>query len=153
GTGAYMMCCPVYGGGGIRYAITVNGYSNEKGINGPTFPVGTWTNVAVTLSGSTGTLYLNGTSVGTHNAMTLNPASLGITNNNYIGKSQFSSDNYFPGLIDEFKIYGRALSASEITTLASGSIAAPASLTATAGYSQIACVWSNVAGATSYNIK
>jgi len=30
----------------------------------------------------------------------------------YLGKSQFSSDPYFDGQIDEFRVYGRALSAA-----------------------------------------
>ncbi len=50
--------------------------------------------------------------------MTLNPSSLGSTSNNFLGKSQFSSDPYLNGLVDDFRIYSRALSATEIHTLA-----------------------------------
>ena len=51
--------------------------------------------------------------------MTLNPSSLGITTQNYIGKSQYSADPNLKGLVDEFKIFSRALSATEIAALAS----------------------------------
>lgn len=50
--------------------------------------------------------------------MTLKPSSLGQTKNNYIGKSQYP-DPYFNGLIDDFRIYSRALNATEVATLAS----------------------------------
>jgi hypothetical protein len=49
--------------------------------------------------------------------MTLRPADLGSTPNNYIGRSQFSWDPYFDGDIDELRIYNRALSADAIKAL------------------------------------
>jgi cytochrome c len=41
--------------------------------------------VAVTLSGNTGTLYVNGQPVATNTNMTVTPADLGNTNQNWIG--------------------------------------------------------------------
>ena len=72
---------------------------------------GSWQHVAVTLSGSTATWYLNGTVAGMSTGL-----SGSIASNNLklsIGKN---SQNYafFNGKIDEVKIYNRALSASEI---------------------------------------
>jgi hypothetical protein len=49
--------------------------------------------------------------------MTLHPADLGATTANYIGRSQFTADPYFKGLIDDFRAYRRALTAPEVTTL------------------------------------
>lgn len=37
--------------------------------------------------------------------------------NSYIGKSNWSSDGYFKGTIDEFRIYDRLLSSNEIVCL------------------------------------
>jgi hypothetical protein len=74
--------------------------------------------VAVVLNGSTGTLYVNGTAVGTNTAMTLTPSSLGNTTQNWIGRSQFAADPYLNGIVDDFRIYGGALTAAQITTLA-----------------------------------
>ena len=45
--------------------------------------------------------------------MTLNPASLGNTVKNYLGKSQYGNDPYLNGAIDEFRIYNGALAAAE----------------------------------------
>ena len=116
GTSVYMFLTPQCGSG-VRFAITTNGNGSEQQINGASaLATGAWVHVAVTLSGTTGTLYVNGAVVGTNASMTLNPSSLGTTGNNYIGKSQFS-DPYLTGDIDNFRIYNRALSATEISSL------------------------------------
>ncbi|MCA9239072.1 MAG: hypothetical protein KDA37_02680, partial [Planctomycetales bacterium] len=57
--------------------------------------------------------YVNGVEVGRNSTMTLNPGSLGATNQNYLGKSQYS-DPYLDGTLDDFRIYNRALSAAEL---------------------------------------
>jgi endoglucanase len=98
----------------LRFAITTNGVEGEQQITGTSaLAAGVWYHVAVTLSGNTGLLYLNGIPVGTNNSMTLRPASLGFTANNYVGRSQYS-DPCFNGLMDEIRISSMALSRSEI---------------------------------------
>jgi hypothetical protein len=52
--------------------------------------------------------------------MTLNPAALGATNQNWIGRSQFSADPFLGATVDDFQIYDHALSASEVAALAGG---------------------------------
>jgi fibronectin type 3 domain-containing protein len=154
GTTSFMYLLPRNGSGNVQFGITTNGWNGQQQINTAyTFPTGTWTHVAVTLSGTVGTVYVNGTSVGTNSAMTLNPSSLGITTQNYIGKSYLGSDPYLNGLVDEFQIYGRALSAAEISDLAAASLNAPVNLVATPGETQVALNWSAVPGATGYNVK
>jgi acetylxylan esterase len=101
--------------GKLRFAMTTNGGNNEKQINcSSTLSTGMWHQVAVSLSGGTGILYLDGGAVGTNSGMTLNPASLGSTVNNYIGKSQYP-DPCLDGSLDEFRIFKAALSPAEIT--------------------------------------
>ncbi|NLT76301.1 MAG: LamG domain-containing protein, partial [Planctomycetes bacterium] len=46
------------------------------------------------------------------------PADLGATTQNWLGRSQYEADEYFGGALDDFRIYRRALSASEIRFLA-----------------------------------
>lgn len=97
----------------IRYAAK-NGSAAEQNINyNYTFPLNTWTYLAVTRAGNTTTLYINGTSVATSTNITIKPSAMGNTTQNYLGKSQFN-DPMFKGSIDNFKIYGRALSSAEI---------------------------------------
>lgn len=103
-----------------RFALTTSGGGGEQRINSTSaLPTGTWTHVAVTLSENTGTLYVNGSVVGTNTNLTLNPSNMGATNNNHIGRSQYSGDPYLDGRIDDFRVYARALSQSEITALVS----------------------------------
>ncbi len=114
-TTANMFLTPQCGGGGtVRFAITTGGGGSEQQINS-SLPLSTGAphQVAVTLSGGTGILYVDGVAVGTNSGMTLNPTSLGNTGNNYLGKSQYP-DPYLDGSLDEFRIYNRALTASDV---------------------------------------
>jgi hypothetical protein len=113
-----MMLTPRSSAGTVRYAIsTVHGY-NEQVIDGSAaLPTGRWVHVAVTLSGTLGTLYVDGVAVGTNAQMTLAPCDLGATDSNWLGRSQFSADPYLKGRLDELKIYRGALGAGEISSL------------------------------------
>src|ERR1051326_8788145 len=98
----------------LRFAITTSGSGGEQRIDGTSaLGVGPMYHIGVTLNGNTGVLYLNGVPVGTNNAMTLKPLSLGNTSNNYLGKSQYA-DPYLNGVFDEFRIYTVPLSRAEI---------------------------------------
>ena len=136
----------------IRFAIRTPSVSEQQINSTINTPVGAWFHVAVTLTGSTGRLYINGVEAGSNTGMTLKPSSLGTTNLNYLGKSQFSADSYLNGAIDDFRIYGRAFSATEITAL-STVLSAPSGLAATAGSGQVALTWNAVSSASSYSVK
>ncbi|TKC85986.1 hypothetical protein FAZ69_21990 [Trinickia terrae] len=121
GTGRYMMLTPDSNGGAVRFSITLNGSHNERQVNGTApLPSGQWTHVAVTLSGTTLTLYVNGSQVGQTTGAAFTPWRLGPTAQNWIGRSQFSGDPYFNGAIDEFRIYRGALPAAQVAALAQG---------------------------------
>ncbi len=152
GTSNYMFFTPQNSfTGKPRFAINTGG--GEQQINtSTTIASGTWTHIAITLSGSTGTLYVNGTSVGTNTAMTLSPTSLATTTQNYIGKSQFSTDPYLNGSVDDFQIYSRALTAAEITAIATPPVS-PDGLMGIGGDSQVTLSWNASARATAYILK
>ena len=135
------------------FSIKVGGGSEQQIVAGSALSTSAWTHVAVRLSGSTGTLYLNGVASGSNTAITFKPSDMGPTTLNYLGKSQFSGDPYYNGALDDFRIYSRALSAAEIETLAAGQLAAPQNLVATPGDSAITLVWSPVQGAAAYSVK
>ena len=121
GTGHNMFLTPRADSGKLRFAITVNGGNNENRLESPAaLPVAQWVHVAVTLSGRSATLYVNGVATTSNSAMFLAPFRLGSTAQNWIGRSQYPNDPYFNGRVDDFRIYNGALSASAIASLASG---------------------------------
>ena len=103
-----------------RFAITTTGSDGEQRIDGSSpLPAGQWTHIAVTRSGTTGTLYVNGVVAGANTNMTLRPADLGLTAGNWIGRCQFPQRNvsYLNAVLDEFQIYDRALGVEELRSL------------------------------------
>jgi alpha-L-arabinofuranosidase B-like protein/concanavalin A-like lectin/glucanase superfamily protein/alpha-galactosidase-like protein len=124
GTSANMFLTVNGGGNGLRFGITTGGNGAEQDLTGGgQLPLNTWSHVAVTLSGTTGTLYLNGTPVATSANMTLKPSALGNTNQNWIGRSQYP-DPYLNATVDDFAIYDHALSTAAVAALAGGAPAA-----------------------------
>ncbi len=118
GTGSYLFLTPMANSGNMRFAITTNGNGAEQRIDAPfPLPTNSWCHVAVTLDGSEGVLYLDGEPVATNNNLTIRPWQT-LATTNYIGHSQFASDPLFNGEMGSFRIFGRALGATEIQNLA-----------------------------------
>jgi hypothetical protein len=116
GTDVNMFLTPRAGvtGTPVRFAITITGGGGEQQINGPgPLPINTWTHVAVTKSGTTGTLWLDGVPVATNPGMTLGPSDLGNTTNNWLGRSQYG-DPLLDGSVDDFQVFGAALTQQQI---------------------------------------
>ena len=80
--------------------------------------VDTWIHLALVLGPDGAALYVDGRQQASSKDVTLRPADLGSTNNNFIGRSLFVADPYLDGVIDEYRIYDRALSSEEIAALA-----------------------------------
>jgi arabinan endo-1,5-alpha-L-arabinosidase len=81
-------------------------------------PLREWTHVGVVLRGDVATLYLNGRAVVSQGGVTANPADLGRTTKNYLGKSAFAADPSFDGAIDDVRVSCRAYADREIAQLA-----------------------------------
>jgi fibronectin type 3 domain-containing protein/regulation of enolase protein 1 (concanavalin A-like superfamily) len=152
GTSAYMFLSLKNGvNGNPRFAITTSSAGGEQKIDGnAALTTGSWHHIAVTLSGSTGTLYVDGQQVGQNTAMTLRPSDLGATTQNWIGRSQYN-DPYLNGRVDDFRIYAGALNASDIAALATP--IQTTGLTATGGSGQVALAWNSTPGAASYTVR
>ncbi len=122
GTSDFMFLTASAGGtNALRFDINAGAGSQmiPASGSGPQLPTG-WQHVAITLSGTTGTMWLNGVPVATNPNMTISPTDLGATNQNWIGRSQFSADPYLDATVDDFQIYHHALAAAEIAALAGG---------------------------------
>jgi parallel beta-helix repeat protein len=82
----------------------------------------TWTHLAVTYDGATVTLWRNGTSVATVSTAVPPVASTGTLE---LGKSQQGAGEFFPGTLDEVRLYGRSLTPTDITALVAFTDIAP----------------------------
>ncbi len=152
GTSDYLFLTPDSGAGTWRFGITTNGNTAEQQLNGPAgFPTGGWHHVAVTASAGTGILYLDGGPVATNSGMTLTPARLGVTTQNWIGRSEWSLDPYLTGAVDDFRIYSGALSAGDVATFLNP-LAAPTGLTAVPADGSVGLSWNPSLNANGYDI-
>ncbi|MEU6353901.1 family 43 glycosylhydrolase [Streptomyces sp. NPDC047072] len=130
----YLFATPSNGGNSLYSAITKASWSAESKLTGGSqLTPGEWQHVTVTLDGTTGTmiLYVDGVEAA-RTTTTIKPSELYDANKDYsgyIGKSLYSADPSFGGEVDDFRIYDRALTASEVMEL-SGNTAGIAKATA-----------------------
>ncbi|WP_055553838.1 beta-L-arabinofuranosidase domain-containing protein [Streptomyces sp. NBRC 110028] len=120
GTGvtANMFLTPVADSGKLRFAITAGGGGAEQRIEAAPLPTGQWTHIAVAYGGGTAVLYVGGREAGRNTRVTVEPADFGNhIRAAYLGKSQYP-DPYLRAAFDDFRVYGRTLSANEVATLA-----------------------------------
>lgn len=115
---AYLALLPRDTGGAMRFTVTGTTWYGEQNIVAPALPTGRWVHLAVTLSGTTGTLYVDGVAAGSNNAIALAPWQLGDTTQNWLGRSQYGADPCFNGRMQDLRIHSGALSAAEIAVLA-----------------------------------
>jgi hypothetical protein len=109
----------------MRAGISLTGNTNISLVDSVA-PLQTgWHHVALVIDGTAMTMqiYLDGTPMGSA-ATTLVPKDLGVTTQNWLGRSQWTttdaagSDSYYKGMMDDFAIYNRALSEGELRYLA-----------------------------------
>ena len=122
GTGQYMFLTANQGGNRMRFAIK-NGGGEQIIDSSVALPTGSWEHVAVTRSGNTVTLYLNGVACGSSSAITIKPSDMGVTTQSWIGRSQYN-DAYLNSQIDDFRIYQKTLTAADIVEIMTGGVRA-----------------------------
>ncbi|WP_437595659.1 LamG domain-containing protein [Sorangium sp. So ce590] len=120
GESAWIYLCPKAADPpGLRFSVNslagVDEYTADW-----TLTVGAWRHVAVTASfnPNRSSIYVDGVEVMTSDLIYTRPSEVGNTTQNFIGRSQFPTDPYFNGIVDDFRIYDRALSAAEVAALA-----------------------------------
>jgi hypothetical protein len=109
-----MFLSPSGDAGQLRFAIKNGG--EEQRLTATGLPSGKWSHVAVTLSGSKGSMYVNGVLVNESNTFTISPLDFKPVLN-YIGRSQYP-DALLNGQIDDFRVYNYALTANEVAQVA-----------------------------------
>ena len=110
-------------GNSLRTSIATGNWSTEqttKPADSHNLTRGVWKHLTYTQTGNTGVLYEDGVEVGRNTAVTITPGAIGSgsTTANYIGKSVYSGDKLLKGRIRDFRVYDRALDASEVEQLA-----------------------------------
>ena len=149
-TNQYMFLTPNSGSGTLRFAVTTNGNGAEQRVETLELPAGQWIYVAVTLNGSTASLYTNGVLAAT-GPDTIPPASFNPALNNF-GASQFPANPCFSGLLESVYIYNYPLTASQVLSLAvPPGFRQP--VWATAGNGRVSVAWETSVGATSYTVE
>jgi hypothetical protein len=105
--------------GGIRAIISIDGDSNNVSTTSTgSLSASTWYHMAASHDGTTLRVYLDGVEIQTAAAGTArNAASAG---NWRIGNLDGTTTQFYDGLIDDVRIYDRALTAAEINHLATG---------------------------------
>jgi hypothetical protein len=74
-----------------------------------------WYHIVGTWDGTTRTIYVNGVAEGTNNTA---QSRANVGGNTAIGRpGSYTGGLYFPGVIDDVRIYNRALTAAEVTRL------------------------------------
>jgi hypothetical protein len=112
----YLFLTPLSGYGSARFALSLNGSSNEASVNLGTMFTASINHVACIVDGTNHKLllYFNGKKTG---EVTTNDPLSGVNDVNvWLGRSQYQSDPAFTGTFHEFRIYNRVLTAKELAT-------------------------------------
>ena len=128
-----------------RYHLTLAGGMSDYLNSGQSPVVGTWQHIAATYDGTTARYYIDGAQVASR---TVNNGA-GVSDTWRIGAYGGSPGGFFDGLIDDVRIYNRALSASEIQTDMAQPVppedttapSAPGTSTATGAVEQASLAW------------
>jgi fibronectin type 3 domain-containing protein len=138
-----------------HYQLTMNqGMSNYLD-SGRNPSAGVWQHLTATFDGAVARFYVDGAEVASRTVS----VSIGSANSWRVGAYGVTPTGFFDGLIDEVRVYSRALSAAEIQTDMTQPVSsllgsdttppsAPGTLTATAGAGQVGLSW----GAASDNV-
>lgn len=119
-TQTYMFLAARTGLGTPRFAMKLGGMQGEDFVDSDrSLPIGAWTHVAVTVS-DRARMFLDGVQVGAKDGLVMSPLLLGSTQRNYLGRSQNVKHPWLHGAVDDFRLYGVALSPADVAALHEG---------------------------------
>jgi hypothetical protein len=99
---------------GLQIQVCDSAGVGHNGTIKNSFPTGSWHNVGFTADGAVLTTYYDGVAMGTS---TFSGAVATTTSALLIGNDSIATSRYFNGLIDDARVYNRALSAAEVQSL------------------------------------
>lgn len=114
---AYVALSPRSGDNRLHFMASRDQFWPAQPLHADPLPTGRWVHVAVTLSGTVGTLYVDGVPVASHDGIWITPYQLGHTTRTWLGRSQYGGDRCFKGRMQDFRLYAGALSAARIAEL------------------------------------
>ncbi|MDP4181163.1 MAG: LamG-like jellyroll fold domain-containing protein [Bacillota bacterium] len=98
--------------------LGISGSNTAQNLNGSSnLPVAVWKHIAVTITSHKSVLYINGIEDATNNNMDVDLSRLWNCPNNFIANSQNDNNRITSGQFDDFRIYKRVLSQSEIRSI------------------------------------
>ncbi len=109
----YMYCAAYDVSGKPRFGFSSGGGGEQVIPSSVALTANAWNHLAVTLTGGVGKIYINGNLTGTNAAMTVSPASIGATINNFLGNSTLFGTP-INGYIDEVRFWNVARSQTAI---------------------------------------
>ena len=115
GSGTFMIAAA--NGTGVKYKITC-----QKGAFDFTVPckwnTTDWHHLVITQKGKDMAVYFDGEEVGEAvNENEIYPKDMGVTTQNWLGRSQWAQDAYCDHIYDDFRIYNYAVDADDVKTL------------------------------------
>lgn len=116
GTASYAFLGIPYTTTDIRGAMKVNNGTEMNATAAGVLKKNEWMHIAFVQEGNVGTVYINGEAKAT-TTLSSTLSAMGNTTTNYIGRSQFASDPYYNGYLDEVVFAKRAFSADEIAVM------------------------------------
>ena len=142
-----------------HYRLTANQGLESYLDSGQTPVAATWQHLAATFDGTIARFYIDGTEVASRTIT----GGFGSGNTWRVGAYDGTPTGFFDGVVDEVRIYSRALTAAEIVTDRDEALAdpdttppsAPGTLSATGGSAQASLTWgaaTDVVGVTGYNV-
>lgn len=104
---------------GMRFSIYPGEAANEGTVaTQGQLPLNVWKHVAITVQGSTYSMFIDGHRVESTTTAATPPSGIGVSRAGWLGKSTFEADAYFKGKYDDFRVYDHVLSQGAIADLA-----------------------------------
>ncbi len=99
---------------------------NEATATGPQIPLNTWTHVAVIRNGTSLSFYVDGALVSSSDAMDAQAFRNGVNSLRIGGQQRGGQNRFFPGRIDEVRLYSRILTTADLASDMTTPIVPPA---------------------------